>query len=231
MLWYKSWLETRGRFLICLALLLILACGTVLQYPAVARLSASVPDIDAGNGAVGRLLNEAVELERTYRGYVWLQWFRQNLTQFGTMVAGLLGSGGLIAGSARGTLFTLSLPVSRPHVLGARAATGLGELFVLSTAPSVLIPVLSPIIGQQYPILDVFVHSLCVFVGGAMFFSLALLLSTVFGDVWRPLLITCAIAITLSIGEVALRSLLPTGVFQIMSGASYFEGRGVPWLG
>ena len=30
MLWYKSWLETRWRFLIGLVLLMLSACGTVL---------------------------------------------------------------------------------------------------------------------------------------------------------------------------------------------------------
>ena len=38
MLWYKSWLETRWRFLIGLALLMLSACGTVLAYPAVQEL-------------------------------------------------------------------------------------------------------------------------------------------------------------------------------------------------
>ena len=38
MLWYKSWLETRWRFLIGLALLILMACGAVFGYPAVQEL-------------------------------------------------------------------------------------------------------------------------------------------------------------------------------------------------
>ena len=34
MLWYKSWLETRWRFLIGLALLVLMACAKVFGYPA-----------------------------------------------------------------------------------------------------------------------------------------------------------------------------------------------------
>ena len=38
MLWYKSWLETRWRFLIGLVLLMLSAGGTVLTYPHVVKL-------------------------------------------------------------------------------------------------------------------------------------------------------------------------------------------------
>jgi len=43
MLWYKSWLETRWRFLIGLVLLMIVAAGTVFDYPAVAKLAPLAP--------------------------------------------------------------------------------------------------------------------------------------------------------------------------------------------
>ncbi len=46
MLWYKSWLETRWRFVIGLVLLMLSACGTVLAYPAGGQAAAA--------GAAGR---------------------------------------------------------------------------------------------------------------------------------------------------------------------------------
>ena len=57
------------------------------------------------------------------RGWVWVQWFRQNLLQTGTLFAVVLGSGGVIS-SSKGGLFTLSLPVpaSRSDWIVARAA-------------------------------------------------------------------------------------------------------------
>ena len=44
MLWYKSWLETRWRFLIGLALLMLSAGGTVLAYPQVVEAAAAGAD-------------------------------------------------------------------------------------------------------------------------------------------------------------------------------------------
>ena len=53
-----------------------------------------------------------------------------------------------------------------------------------------------------------------VFVG-ALFFSLASFLSTLFGDIWRPLLIAVFIACVAGIVQFAAPDL---GVFKVMSG-------------
>ncbi len=122
MLWYKSWLETRWRFLIGLGLLMFSACGTVLDYPQVVRAAAAgARDRRRAARSAGGC-SEAVELSRTYRGYVWSQWFRQNLPETWTLFAVLLGTGGLLSQGARGgALFTLSLPViARPAARRSR---------------------------------------------------------------------------------------------------------------
>src|SRR5205814_9824753 len=120
-------------------------------------------------GEIGRRVREAADLARTYRGYVWSTWFRQNLAQMTTLFAVLLGTGGLLSQP----LFTLSLPVSRTRVLGARAAAGLAELFVLVFVPSLVIPLLSPAVDESYGIGSTLVHGVCLFVVGSVFFSLA----------------------------------------------------------
>ena len=38
MIWYKSWLDTRSRFMVGLVLLVLSACGTVFYYPQVLKL-------------------------------------------------------------------------------------------------------------------------------------------------------------------------------------------------
>jgi ABC-2 type transport system permease protein len=230
MLWYKSWLETRWRFVIGLVLLTLSAAGTVLAYPQVlALLPLSRPDL---GGEIGRRVSEAMELSRDYRGYVWSQWFRQNLPQMWTLFAALLGTGGLLAqASGGGALFTLSLPVTRSRVLGIRAATGLAEMLVLAFVPSLVLPMLSPTIGQTYDIGDALIHSTCLFIAGAVFFSLAFLLSTVFSDVWRPLLIALCVATVLALFEQIFRDLSRHSLFRMMSAELYFRGGGLPWLG
>jgi hypothetical protein len=231
MLWYKSWLETRWRFVIGLALLMFSAAGAVLAYPRVMSLLPLVPTFQVG-GELGRRIREAAELMRDYRGYLWSQWLRQSMMQMTTLFAALLGTGGLLSqGSGGGALFTLSLPVSRHRLLGVRAATGLAELLALAIVPPLLLPVLSPAVGQTYAVQDALVHGACLFVAGAVFFSLASLLSTVFSDVWRPILIVCFAAIALAICEPFVPVLSRHSIFSVMNGEVYFRRAGVPWLG
>src|SRR4029453_16290927 len=99
------------------------------------------------------------------------------------------------------------------RLLGVRAATGLAELLVLAVVPTLLIVVLLPALGEGQSTGRGGVHGVCMFVGGAVFFSLALLMSTVFDDFWRPLLLACAVAFVLSLGAVVLRELPPFSVF------------------
>jgi hypothetical protein len=167
MLWYKSWLETRWRFLIGLGVLLVMACGTVFDYLAVQKLMPLARSIDV-SGEIGRLIKDAVEIQRDFRGFVWLQWFRQNLTQGATLLAVLLGNGGILSRTSGGVLFTLSLPVTRHDLLKTRAVTGLAELAALSLVPSLLIPLMAPSIGQSYSVLDSLVHGVCIFIVGAI---------------------------------------------------------------
>jgi ABC-type transport system involved in multi-copper enzyme maturation permease subunit len=231
MLWYKSWLETRWRFLIGLALLMLSAAATVLTYPEVVKLLTLVPKADL-SGPIGRRVAEAMELSRDYRGYLWSQWFVQKVPQLGTLFAVLLGSGGLLAQASGGAaLFTLSLPVTRSRLLGIRTATGLLEWLALAFVPSLLLPLLSPAVGQSYGVAQALVHSACAFVAGAVFFSLAVLLSTVFSDVWRPPLIVLCAAFVLAVFELLFRELSRYSPLGVMSAEVYFRGGGLPWLG
>jgi hypothetical protein len=230
MLWYKAWLETRWRFLIGLAVLMLLAVGSLFNYRAVMDLLPLVRT--EVSGPLGKTISDAVEVQSTYRGYVWWQWVRQNLTQMWTLFAVLLASGGLLSKASGGAaLFTLSLPASRNRLLAVRAATVLAELLVLAFVPSLLFPLFSPAIGQSYSVADALIHSACLFIGGIVLFSLTFLLSTIFDDLWRPLLIACAIAVVLAIGEQTTRGLAPYGLFRVMSGEPYFRAGEVPWIG
>jgi len=228
MVWYKSWLDTRWRFLIGFAILLVLACGVIVNYSLSASLLPGLANqpVDTSTTA-GRVLGELIRIEQTYRGFVWGQWWRQNLLQDATLLAVILGSGGVISNS-KGGLFTLSLPASRHEWVATRAATGLGEFFILAMVPSLAIPLLSPLIGQHYSITDVLAHGLCIFVSAAVFYSLAFLLSTVFHDIWRPLLIAIAVACVVGYGEMIFQI---DGLFRVMAGRHYFESGSLPWIG
>ena len=230
MLWYKSWLESRSRFLIGLTVLMLGAGGAVLIYPRVMELVPLANTVDAG-GALGRRIQENAALMREYRGYVWAQWIRQTFTQLGTFFAVLLGTGGLLShSSGSAALFTLSMPASRTRLLGIRAATGLAELLVVAVVPTLSISLISPAVGQHYSVVDATLHGVCFFMAAAAFFSLALLLSTVFSDWARPILIACGVAVVLALCEQVARGQWTYGLFRLMSGEDLFRAHRLPWL-
>jgi ABC-type phosphate/phosphonate transport system permease subunit len=63
-----------------------------------------------------------------------------------------------------------------------------------------------------------------------VFYSLAFLLSAVFDDFWRPMLITCAVALSQTLVG-ALVGLPFSGVLRVMSAESYFRTGQIPWAG
>ena len=228
MLWYKSWLDTRWRFLIPLAILFVNAWGLVIEYAPVANVFTSIHVESTGSGVLGRAIREELDAQRTYGGYIWYQWFRSNLIQMGTLCAALLGSGNLLSGSTGSALFTLSMPASRNRWLATRAALGLGQSFALALVPSLVFPLVSPTIGQNYDLAAAVVHAICAFAVSAVFFSLAFLLSTVFPDVPRPMLIACGVAIVIGLIETQFDL---QGLFRVMSGSTYFHTGSLPWAG
>ena len=233
MLWHKAWLETRWRFISALLILTMLAGGTVYDYIATKRLlpqlnaTASTPATEATG--IAQAVREAVEIQSTFRGFIWYQAFRQNMTQMGVFFAILLGCGGLLSESSKGSaLFTLSLPVTRRRLLGVRTGAGLAQWFAVAMVAPLSISILAPSIGQHFGIVDALAHGLCVFFVGAVFFSLASFLSALFGDIWRPLLIAIGIACLAAIVSFTAPQL---SIFSVMNGESYFKTGTLPWAG
>jgi ABC-type transport system involved in multi-copper enzyme maturation permease subunit len=231
MLWHKSWLETRWRFVIGLAVVVCSAASVVLSYPIGVELLPIAP-ARSNDSELARQIRESIELSREYRGYIWSHWFAQNLAHMWTLLAVLLGTGGLVTQSARGgALFTLSLPVPRSRLVAIRATTGLVELAALALVPSLVVAALSPAVGERYAIGDAVIHAGCLFVAGAVFFSLTSLLSTVFADIWRPPLLALLAAMILGLSAQVFSGVSRVSVFTVMSAERYFRGGGVPWLG
>jgi ABC-2 type transport system permease protein len=223
MLWYKAWLETRVRFFFGLGVLVCFAVVVVLVYPRVMRevlpLAATVDP-------------EGASLLGSYRGYVWSQWFRENVVEVWTYLAVLLGTGGLLiqASSGGGALYTLSMPVTRTRLLGVRAAAGLAELFLMAVIPALMFPLLSPLVGQTYGIGEALVYATCLFVAGSVFYSVAFLMSTIFRDVWRPLVVAICAAFGVGFLSRTFHDSLPSSLL-VITGESYFRGEGLPWSG
>jgi hypothetical protein len=226
MLWQKAWFDTRWRFLIGLALLLVAACSTLFSYDAFRDLLPTLSSTTAQGGTLGEAIEEAVRVQRDFRGFVWYQWFNGNLQTLATLFAALLGTGSPLTG--RGVLFALALPVGRGDWLRTRVGVGLAELAALVIVSSFAIALAAPLVGESYGIGVALVHGVCAFVVSTVFFGLAVLLSTFFNDIWRPLLLTCVAALIVGLGEHVLPN---GGLFAVMSGRRYFESGSLPWLG
>ena len=231
MLWYRAWLETRWRFVFGLGLLMCSTAAIVLTYPEGIKLLPAASRLEVG-GALGRRVAERAALALDYRGYIWSQWLSQSMRQLWALFAVLLGTGGLLAqASGGGALFTLSLPVSRRRLLGVRAATALAELAILAILPPLVLPLLSPAVGETYSLADALVHGVCMLIAGSTLFSLTFLLSTVFNDVWRPPLIALCLAILMSLVRQLVGGPSSASLLGVMTAETYFRGGGLPWLG
>lgn len=233
MLWHKAWLETRWRFISAILILTIMAGGNVYGWLAtralLPQLNSTTISPAAEATGLGSAIREAIDLNKTFRGYIWYQAFRQNLTQMGVLFAVVLGCGGLVTESTKGSaLFTLALPITRRRLLGTRAGVGLAQCFAIAIVPSLVIPILSPAVGERFGLVDALAHGLCIFFVGAVFFSLASFLSTLFGDIWRPMLIAIGIACALAFASLVIPQLR---VFSVMSGETYFRTGSLPWAG
>jgi hypothetical protein len=226
MLWYKSWLDTRWAFLIALGLLIVLGLGSVFGFATVQELVSSLSPADLGEGALADVLREKIELQATFRGYIW-SWFAEDFTTLLIIFAAVLGSGSPFSGSGRGVLFSLALPVSRDRWIATRAATALAELFLLAMVPSVAIVAFAPAAGEQLALGEALVYGFCAFVGASVFASIAAFLSTWFEDLWRPLLLTCCAAFAIAIVGYALPE--GRGLFAAMAGGNYFFDGSLLW--
>jgi ABC-type transport system involved in multi-copper enzyme maturation permease subunit len=230
MLWHKAWLETRWRFMTALVILTVVAGVDVYEYMIALRAMPLAESMLSGDSSpLSAALREAVAVQREFRGFIWFNAFRDNLTSMGVLFAILLGCGGLLAEAKKGSaLFTLSLPVTRKQLLGASVSIGLAQCFAIAVVPPLVIPLLAPSVGQSFSVIDALAHGLCLFFVGALFFSLASFLSTLFGDLWRPLLIAVFIACLAAIVQFAAPEM---GLFKVMSGEAYFRNGTLPWMG
>jgi hypothetical protein len=228
MVWHKAWLDTRTKFLVVLAVLVVIAVGNVFGWVQVQAILPNV-SVSGGSRVVADAVNEALEAERTFRGYIWNNWFAGNFKNCLVLFAALLGSGSTLSPSGRGMLFSLALPVLRSRWFAARAAIGLVELFALALVPSLVIALLAPAVNESYSLADAMVHGLLAFVVGSVFYALAMLASAIFDDLWRAMLLTVVAAIALAVVEYGLPTV--SGLFAAMSGRTYYYDGTLPWLG
>jgi ABC-type transport system involved in multi-copper enzyme maturation permease subunit len=159
MLWIKAWRETRLRFLLVAGILAAM-CAWAVFFPQ--------------TGIDGRHMD--------YRTSIYeFVYYGKAKGVFGILVI-FMGTGGLLRErSLRTAAFTLSLPVSRLHLVAVPALVGLAELAALVLLPAMLLPLLSILVGQTYPLGEALQFSLLWFGFGSAIFAVAFFFSVIAG--------------------------------------------------
>lgn len=168
MLLYKAWRESRTRFLLSAVALAIICASFVFFHG------------DASGGIGDEPLSYAVYIWRiTYKGY---------LRELFMILTILLGVGGLAREREHRTVgFTLALPVSRWRLLATRTLVGLAEVVLLAALPAIVLPFLSPLIGQAYPPSQAWAFAILWATVGSLIFGMGLLASVLFaGEFTAP---------------------------------------------
>lgn len=166
MLWYKAWRESRPRFVISAAALAGFCLLVVLFHERIRTASGIPPGMMA----------------QSYSEHIYHFIYGTAKGLFLLFVLPFLGLGGLLREKARGSVgFTLALPVSRLRVVGAHVGVGLSEVGALALLPALIVPTISPLVHESYPLSQALHFSVLWFVCGTVVFAAAFLLSVVLG--------------------------------------------------
>jgi ABC-2 type transport system permease protein len=166
MLWYKAWRESLVRFFLSAGILAIMCLVYILFHT--------------------RLYYGVAHDHPNVHSYIqYIHW-----TIFGGATRGimqlsclLLGLGGLQRDRKQNTLgFTLALPTSRFALVASRAALGLLQVLALAAIPSLVVPAVSHLVGQQIP-LNYALRFIPLWAAGGIFtFGISFLASVIFSS-------------------------------------------------
>lgn len=161
MLLYKTWLESRTRFLLSLLAITGLSVAFVIFNHDVRTV---VTDHDV-----------------SYAEYIWKGIFKGQLRDIYVVLALLLGMGGLDRERAHGTAeYTLALPVGRWRFIAARGIGGVIETTALAFLPATLVPALSPCVHEFYSWGQALQFGFLWTIGGVLIFTMGFLASVLF---------------------------------------------------
>lgn len=157
MYWYKCWCEVRTRVFVSV-LALAVACVFIVFYQQTMRDHADAP--------------------MTYAAYIWKSIYNSFGRDLFVIMSIAMASGGLLQEKPQGTLgFTLALPISRWQVVTTRALVGYFGIVAMALVPAIVVPILSPYVGQHYPVSQALQFSLLWACAGSVIYALTSLLS------------------------------------------------------
>ena len=221
MLVYKSWLETRSRFLWCLSLTLAGISHTVLTAPTVIR----------------SVHQQLPWVQVSFTSYLWIDVYAGSFLAAWVALVVILAIGGLRGEGASGACaFTLSLPIRRSKFLLAQFAVGIAEGVAFGFLPALLIPGLSSLVRQTYPLSQALLHSVLLVGAGAVLYGWAFLISQTTRKPFGALAISLSSIGAFFVLVKRVRVLDDLDIFDTMTGADLLDRHTfalhgpLPWL-
>jgi hypothetical protein len=167
-MWRESWI----RFAVS-SVALLWMCGAVVLLQRQVRAHADEP--------------------LSYAHYIWSAVYKANVLDLFILLVIVLGLGGVLQESAQGTAgFTLSLPVSRWRLIAVRAAMGWAQVAILALLPALLISMLSPFVGEVFPLARALQFSVLWAGCGMVIFAMSFFFSVVLPGSYSPAIASVA---------------------------------------
>jgi ABC-type transport system involved in multi-copper enzyme maturation permease subunit len=213
-LWYKTWIETRGRFFVCLAIMLLPVYNFLVWKKFL--LPGEIDDL-------------AFYLKTLFEYHfgaalIWI------------FSAILLGLGGLARERAIGSSsLTLTLPVSRTYVVCVRVAVGMFQAITLAIVPWFSYFCISFFRRTPFSIHQAAGCLLILLCGGAVYFAASILISSIVEGEYTAAAAAyglAILAIVLPGNNATLKGMSP---LDLVTGAEYIDKQtslfsaGLPW--
>jgi ABC-2 type transport system permease protein len=212
MLWYKAWLETRSRFLSCLAALMLFS--TIFVYHAQRLIR---PEWKSD-------FNHLLFVNQQFVVVAWV------------LAVVLLGMGGLVRERAIGTsALTLALPVRRARLMAVRIGVSIVEAMVLGIVPWAAVFLVSSLAKMPVSVTQVASYVLLLVGGGLIYLAVAILVSALIaGEYTAPAVAVGIVLLAAIVSDAWLRQWnvwrLVTGDFSIERVTFLLSGH-LPWPG
>jgi len=214
-LWYKAWLETRTRFLVCL--IFVVAVLVFFVHHAEGILPAE-PKSNA---------YELMFYAHFYLAGLWV------------LCVVLLGMGGLLREKSSGvSSFTLAFPVSRTRLVMVRTVVGVVESIVLGVVPWAAMLLVIYLGGKPFSLSQAGFYVLLLVGGGLVYFAMSILISALIeGEYTTP---AVAYGAVILVGAVcgSVKSLRPFfDLWRFITADKYYDrsthllSGPAPWFG
>ncbi len=224
----KEIIEARWKAIIGGALAIVAAATLASTYD---LLKNALPNPNGAKQTPAQTQALIQQILGNYDFFAWSQWFSKNGPELLAILAAVLGATLISSEVSKGTIyFLLSKPVSRVRVLLTKYLVSAAILLVVTLLGSVALLVAAAIVGHPQSVGGVLLSTGLLWLGELFVLGLALLFSTLFKDVLRPLVGALLVTIILSIpGLIPLRHANDWNLTFYWTNFAAYQGTLFPW--